>query len=56
MEKANPWPLNMNALGAVVGVFYIAFFGDTTRSAAVGLGICMIWCTSQICQTIRERR
>jgi len=53
-QASNPWPFNINAAGMVFGMGYVAFFGANIRSAAIGITICMLWCTSQICQTLRD--
>lgn len=55
MTKTGAWPLNGNALGMMFSMWYIAFFGDQPRSIGLGFAMCMIWCTTQICEAISAR-
>lgn len=54
-DKTSEWPLNSNAVGQIFGMIMIALSSEQ-RSIALGLGICLMFCTSQICRTIRDAR
>ena len=49
------WRLNSNALGLIFGMLFIVFSSDT-KSAILGLAICMMFCTTQICYAIENHR
>lgn len=49
------WAFNSNAVGMIFGIVAILLSSDT-RGAIVGLAICLMFCTTQICHAIKEAR
>ncbi len=52
-ETTAGWPFNKNAIGFVFGLAITLLNYD---ARVIGLAICMMWCTTQICQVIRDKR